>query len=307
VTRPWTIRRHVVSALTVLCGAAAVLGTAPSPADASVTQTASCLDRGGVRWNAKAIWGKTYRGADGVTKATLDYAAWTTTKTGAVPTDARVRTYDGAGHLLQDKTWHGSLDYGGGTMVKAVNPLNPPSAPGKSRVKLTLGVDGDGKAGCTVTLVQPAASSTGTLPPAPPPTAPAPAPAPTSPAPSVSDTYESDVLTATNAERTSRSLVALAQQSCVDGFAEAQAQRMASENRMYHQDLGPVMAGCGLRMVGENVAYGFRDGGAVTAGWMGSPGHRANILEPEYRLIGVGAAQSASGVWYAAQVFGTLR
>jgi uncharacterized protein YkwD len=299
VTRPWTVRRRAVSALTVLCGAAAVLATAPSPADASVSQAASCLDGGGVRWNAKVVWGKTYRGADGVTKVTLDYAGWTTTKTGTVPTDARVRTYDAAGHLQQDKTWHGSLDYAGGTVIKAVNPLNPPSAPGRARVKLTLGVDGDGKASCSVTLTQPAEATPAPVPPAPP------TPPVTTPAPSVSDTYESDVVAATNVERTSRSLVPLTPQACVDSYAEAQAQRMASENRMYHQDLGPVMADCGLRMTGENVAYGFRDGKTVTAGWMASPGHRANILEPGYRLLGVGAAQSAGGVWYSAQVFGT--
>jgi uncharacterized protein YkwD len=224
-----------------------------------------------------------------------------------VPTDARIRTYDAAGYRLQDKIWSGSVDYGGGTTFKYVNPVNPPSAPGKARVVLTLGVDGDGKAGCSVTLFQPTTPSPASTTPAP--TTPAPTtPAPTtSPAPSVSDTYESDVIAATNVERTSRSLVALTPQACVDRYAEAQAQRMADEDRMYHQDLGPVMTGCGLGMVGENVAYGFRDGKAVTAGWMASPGHRANILEPEYRLLGVGAAQNAQGVWYSAQVFGTLR
>jgi uncharacterized protein YkwD len=287
----------------VICGATALVAAASSPADAAVTQTASCRDGGGVRWNAKVIWGQTYRAADGVTKATVDYAGWTTTNAGTVPTDARIRTYDAAGQRLQDKVWSGSVDYGGGTTFKYVNPVNPPSAPGKARVVLTLGVDGDGKASCSVTLFQPSPATPAPTTPAPAPTV----PAPTTPAPSVSDTYESDVIAATNVERTSRSLVALTQQACVDGYAEAQAQRMATEDRMYHQDLGPVMAGCGLRMAGENVAYGYRDGTAVTAGWMASPGHRANILKPEYRLLGVGAAQNAKGVWYSAQVFGTLR
>jgi uncharacterized protein YkwD len=292
VTSPWTARRRIASTLTVLGGAAAVLATASVPAHAAVTQTASCLDGGGVRWNAKVVWDKTYRAADGVTKVTVDYAGWTTTKTGTVPTDARIRTYDAAGHRLQDKIWQGSMNYGGGATVMAVNPVNPPSAPGEARVTLTLGVAGDGKASCSVTLRQPAAT-----------------PAPTTPGPttpSASDAYENDVIAATNVERTSRSLVTLTPQACVDSYAEAQAQRMATEDRMYHQDLGPVMAGCALRMAGENVAYGFPDGEAVTAGWMASPGHRANILKPEYRLLGVGAAQNAKGVWYSAQVFGTL-
>jgi uncharacterized protein YkwD len=37
---------------------------------------------------------------------------------------------------------------------------------------------------------------------------------------------------------------------------------------------------------------------------MGSTGHRQNILNPSYRLLGVGAAQDTDGHWYAAQVFG---
>ena len=91
----------------------------------------------------------------------------------------------------------------------------------------------------------------------------------------------------------------------MNNFANTHAARMAAERRMYHQDLGPIMRECKLNGVGENVAYGYTTGAAVTAGWMGSSGHRQNILNPDYRLLGVGAAQDADGRWYAAQVFGT--
>ena len=43
---------------------------------------------------------------------------------------------------------------------------------------------------------------------------------------------------------------------------------------MYHQELGPILSACNLNGVGENVAYGYTSGAAVTAGWMGSTGHR---------------------------------
>lgn len=112
------------------------------------------------------------------------------------------------------------------------------------------------------------------------------------------------MVTATNSARSAEQLTALATQACVDGYAEAQAQAMATENRMYHQDLGPILRTCNLRMVGENVAYGYSSGSAVTAAWMNSPGHRANILNAGYRLLGVGAVQDSAGRWYAAQVFG---
>jgi uncharacterized protein YkwD len=80
---------------------------------------------------------------------------------------------------------------------------------------------------------------------------------------------------------------------------------MADQERMYHQDLGPILRQCGLSMVGENVAYGYSDGRSVVDdGWMQSEGHRENILNPRFRVIGVGARKSEDGTWYAAQVFG---
>jgi uncharacterized protein YkwD len=57
-------------------------------------------------------------------------------------------------------------------------------------------------------------------------------------------------------------------QACVDKYAESQSAEMAAEKRMYHQDPGPIITECKLMAVGENVAYGYPDGTAVTAaGW----------------------------------------
>ncbi len=281
--RPTTLRKALaIGAAGVLGAAFAITGS--TPAVAATTQTASCVDGGGVRWAAKVIWGSTYS-ASGVTRVAVDYAGWTTNRAGTVRTDSLVRTYNGAGTLLSTLTWTGPFNYAAGTAYQARNPVDPPSAPGAAKVTVTLGVDGDGFGNCALTFVQPGAT---------PPPALAPA----------SDKYEADVVTATNKERTSRSIAALSTQACVNGFANTHAARMAAERRMYHQDLGPILSQCKLTGVGENVAYGYPSGAAVTAGWMGSSGHRANILNPSYRLLGVGAAQDADGRWYAAQVFG---
>ena len=56
----------------------------------------------------------------------------------------------------------------------------------------------------------------------------------------------------------------------------------------------------------ENLAFGF-DPAAVVGGWMASPGHRANILNPTYTETGVGFALDRSGRRYYAQVFGRPR
>ena len=119
-------------------------------------------------------------------------------------------------------------------------------------------------------------------------------------------TYQRQVVKATNQQRARHDRVAFRKQSCVQKYAERQAKRMARQDRMFHQDLSPILRDCGLRSVGENVAYGYSTGRtAVNQGWMRSEGHRRNILNPAFRLLGAGARQSADGTWYAAQVFGS--
>jgi uncharacterized protein YkwD len=53
----------------------------------------------------------------------------------------------------------------------------------------------------------------------------------------------------------------------------------------------------------ENIAYGQADASAVMASWMGSAGHKANILDCSLRTLGVGVAEGAGGPWWT-QLFG---
>lgn len=116
--------------------------------------------------------------------------------------------------------------------------------------------------------------------------------------------YAADAVRATNAARVRRDLRPLGTTRCLRSAAARQAAAMAREGSMWHQDLQAVMGDCGLGTVGENVAVGYPTGRAVVTGWMGSPGHRANILQRRFRLVAVAARRSDSGTWYAAQVFG---
>ncbi|MFI5973375.1 CAP domain-containing protein [Streptomyces sp. NPDC051452] len=61
-------------------------------------------------------------------------------------------------------------------------------------------------------------------------------------------------------------------------------------------------AGYSWSSYGENIAYGYTTADQVMAGWMSSPGHRANILNCAFKEIGVGLAQPGS---YWTQDFGT--
>ena len=116
--------------------------------------------------------------------------------------------------------------------------------------------------------------------------------------------YETTAFGATNDQRSAYGLRELRAHTCLQRFADRQAHRMAEQRAMFHQDLGPILRRCGMTRVGENVAYGYLSGRAVVRAWMASPGHRANILDGRYRLMAIGAAQSATGTWYTSQVFG---
>lgn len=121
--------------------------------------------------------------------------------------------------------------------------------------------------------------------------------------------YASSAFKATNNKRTHRDLRALERSQCLQRFAVKQATKMANQGRMFHQALAPIQSNCDLPHVGENVAYGFPSGQAVVAGWMRSPGHRANILDADFRLMGIAARQGdgdcgAPTCWYVSQVFG---
>ncbi len=63
-------------------------------------------------------------------------------------------------------------------------------------------------------------------------------------------------------------------------------------------------AGSRCRTVGENIACGQRSAAEVVRGWMNSPGHRANILKPEFTRLGVGFAGGGRAGTYWTQLFG---
>jgi uncharacterized protein YkwD len=117
--------------------------------------------------------------------------------------------------------------------------------------------------------------------------------------------YQRQAHNTTNKRREAHGLKELRRTDCVQRFAVRQAKRMAQQEQMFHQQLGPIVEECGLRAVGENVAYGYPTGrSVVNDGWMKSPGHRANILNPDFRLMGIGARKGHDGRWYVAQVLG---
>jgi uncharacterized protein YkwD len=107
------------------------------------------------------------------------------------------------------------------------------------------------------------------------------------------------VLTETNAQRAANSLGALSWNGTLASRSCAFAAELAAKNGgLYHSSF----AG-GFSAWGENVAYGYGSASAVVAGWMGSSGHRANILG-SYSAMGACSATSSTGRIYWVQQFG---
>jgi len=57
-------------------------------------------------------------------------------------------------------------------------------------------------------------------------------------------------------------------------------------------------------LTGENIAYGPESAEEVVRGWLSSPGHCANIMEPRYREMGIAVASGKKrGAIYWVQDF----
>lgn len=103
-----------------------------------------------------------------------------------------------------------------------------------------------------------------------------------------------------NADRSANGLRTLGTQADAQAKAQAWAERLAREDRIYHSTLTD-----GIRVrwcsIGENVGYGHSVA-SIENGYMNSPVHRANILASKWNGVGVGYATNGDRV-YTVQVF----
>lgn len=97
--------------------------------------------------------------------------------------------------------------------------------------------------------------------------------------------------------------------------AAAHARDMARRNYFDHRGRDGsqpkdrvLRAGYDPRLSGENIAFGPVSAEEVVAGWLDSPGHCANIMEPRFEDIGVGVATGRKrNRTYWVQTFGAPR
>ncbi|GCE75957.1 hypothetical protein CBZ_10130 [Cellulomonas biazotea] len=143
------------------------------------------------------------------------------------------------------------------------------------------------------------AGSAGQPAPQPATTDPVPAPAPAATAPQPADV---EIVTLGNAARRAAGLGDLAVSACAQEQALARASLLVAEGRFEHDPLEPILAACGGRTVGENLAVGYPTAQATVDAWLASPGHRANLLSPNFTSIGVACVDGPRGP-LCAQVF----
>ncbi|MBT2509617.1 CAP domain-containing protein [Streptomyces sp. ISL-98] len=120
---------------------------------------------------------------------------------------------------------------------------------------------------------------------------------------------EARVLTLVNQERSKAGCSPVRADGPLAALAEAFSEDMDARNFFDHTDPDGAspwdraekagVSGLG----GENIARGQADAQSVMDAWMNSDGHRANILNCEYKTLGVGVHMASGGPWWT-QDFG---
>ena len=123
------------------------------------------------------------------------------------------------------------------------------------------------------------------------------------------------VVVLTNQERAKHGLPPLKRQRLLNDAANWLARDMGAHDYLDHTDaqgrgIAPRLPAFGyadFETLGENIAGGQKTPDEVFKGWMASEGHKANILNPNFREIGVGYEMSLDSRYrrYWVQDFGS--
>lgn len=124
---------------------------------------------------------------------------------------------------------------------------------------------------------------------------------------------EQAVIDLVNAERKKVGLGPLKANARLTEAARNHAANMAKQDKLEHELDGKTpsdrvsAAGYKYAATGENIGWNYPTPKDAVVGWMNSPPHKENILNPDYTEIGVGVRKNAKGEPYWTQVFGKPR
>jgi uncharacterized protein YkwD len=120
---------------------------------------------------------------------------------------------------------------------------------------------------------------------------------------------EAEVLSLVNDQRAKAGCAPLKDDPRLDALAGSFSDEMAARGFFDHTDpdgrtpWDRAKAAGITDLGGENIARGQADPQAVMDAWMNSPGHRANILDCDFKTLGVGVHYGPGGPWWT-QDFG---
>ncbi|MEM1237194.1 MAG: CAP domain-containing protein [Pseudomonadota bacterium] len=116
------------------------------------------------------------------------------------------------------------------------------------------------------------------------------------------DAVATEVVAATNAYRADQGRRALTIDAALTRAARAHACELVETSRFSHDGANGSgvgdrvsASGYGWRFVAENIALGQRGAQAVVSGWIGSRGHRRNLLSRDATQIGVASVPTSRG------------
>src|SRR4030042_2637414 len=109
-----------------------------------------------------------------------------------------------------------------------------------------------------------------------------------------------EVIRLTNAQRAANGLSTLSENSALDGAALAKGNDMLAKGYWAHfapDGTSPwsffLNFGYKYKYAGENLARDFPDASSAVNAWMNSPTHKENILNPNYREMGIGVVEGS--------------
>lgn len=107
---------------------------------------------------------------------------------------------------------------------------------------------------------------------------------------------QTTVFNQVNASRTTAGVRAMSANQWLSDFAQSWAERMAATCTLSHSPNYATANPYRWRSLAENVGRGPSLTSAHNA-FMNSPGHRANILNPNFNFLGTGVARGCGHYW----------
>lgn len=127
--------------------------------------------------------------------------------------------------------------------------------------------------------------------------------------------YINDITSCVNSERSAAGVSRLKTDSALASAAQKRAEELAGINTLrpngkshVRPDGSPWYTVLGVAKgenynYGENLISGYFTASVFVEKWMGSSGHKQNIIDSEYTHTGVGCARADNGMIYCVQIF----